>query len=67
MAQSVKNLPEMMETQLQSLGREGPLEEEMATTPGLLSGKSRGQRSLEGYNPWGPQRVGHYRETKQQQ
>ena len=67
MAQSVKNLPEMLETQLQSLGREGPLEEEMATTPGLLPGKSCGRRSLEGYNPWGPQRVGHDRATKQQQ
>ena len=29
-AQTVKNLPAMQETQVQSLGREDPLEEEMA-------------------------------------
>ena len=31
MAQSVKNLPEVWETWVQSLGRENPLEEELAT------------------------------------
>ena len=31
MAQTVKNLPEMQETWLQSLGHEGTLEKEMAT------------------------------------
>ena len=31
MAQSVKNLPKVEETQIQSLGQEDPLEEEMAT------------------------------------
>ena len=30
-AQSVKNLPAVQETQVQSLGWENPLEEEMAT------------------------------------
>ena len=30
-AQMVKNLPAMQETQVQSLGQENPLEEEMAT------------------------------------
>ena len=30
-AQMVKNLPAMQETQVQSLGREDPLEKEMAT------------------------------------
>ena len=30
MAQTVKNLPAMQETQVQSLGREDPLEKEMA-------------------------------------
>ena len=33
------------------LGRENPLEEEMATPPVVLPGKSHGQRSLEGYSP----------------
>ena len=44
----VKNAPAIQETQVQSLGREDPLEEEMATqfTPVILSKKSRGQRSL---------------------
>ena len=36
----------MRETQVRSLGWEGPLEEEMATTPVFLPGESRGQRSL---------------------
>jgi len=33
-------------------GSNRPLEEEMATTPVLLPGKSHGQRSLAGYSPW---------------
>ena len=55
MAQAVKNLPAMQETQqarVQSLGRENPLEEEMATLV-FLPGKSHGQRSLVGYSPQG--------------
>ena len=35
---------------VQSLGQEDPLEEGMATH---LPRESHGQRSLEGYNPWG--------------
>ena len=42
-AQSVKNLPAMQETQVQFLGREDPLEE---GTPAFLAGESHGQRSL---------------------
>ena len=38
MAQIVKNLPAMQETQVQSLGWEDPLEEGMATTPVSLPG-----------------------------
>ena len=53
MAQSVKNLPAMQETQVRFLGREVPLEEEMATHSSILAWKkSHGQRNLEGYNPW---------------
>ena len=33
----VKNLPAMQETQVQSLGREYPLEEEMATHSSILA------------------------------
>ena len=36
-------------------------------TPVLLPGKSRGQRSLLGYSPWGHRRVGHHLVMKQQQ
>ena len=49
-AQMVKSLPVMRETQVRSLD---PLEKEMATTPVFLPGKSHGQRSLAGYSPWG--------------
>ena len=52
-AQMVKHLPTMPETQVQSLGQENPLEKEMATTPVLLPKKFHGQRSLVGYSPWG--------------
>ena len=53
-AQRLKRLPAMRETQVWSLGREDPLEKEMVTpTPVFLSGKSHGWRSLVGYSPWG--------------
>ena len=39
MAQRVKNLPAMQETQVRSLGREVPLEEEMATRSSILAWK----------------------------
>ena len=35
-------------------------------TPVFLPGKPKGQRSLEGYSPWGCRRVGHDLPTKQQ-
>ena len=55
----IKNLPAMWETQLQSLGQEDPLEEEMATHSSILE-EFHGQRSLAGYSPW----VGHDLTTK---
>ena len=36
-AQTVKNLPAMQETQVQSLGRKDPLEKVMATHPSILA------------------------------
>ena len=36
LAQTVKNLPAMQETQVQSLGGEDPLEKGMATHPSIL-------------------------------
>ena len=38
-AQSVKNLPAMQETQVRSLGLEDPLEKEMATHSSILAWK----------------------------
>ena len=49
----VKHLSTMRETQVQSLGWEDPLEKEVAIHSSILPGKSHGQRSLEGYRPWG--------------
>ena len=37
MAQTAKNVPVMQETQVQSLGREDPLEEEMAAHSSILA------------------------------
>ena len=36
-AQMIKNLPTMQETQAQSLGQEDPLEKEMATPSSILA------------------------------
>ena len=44
------NPPAVKETQVSSLGQEGPLEKEMVTHS---SGESHGQRSLVGYSSWG--------------
>ena len=53
LAQTVKNLPAMQETQVPSLGQEDPLEKGMATLSSILDGEFHGQRSLVDYSPWG--------------
>ena len=57
MAQRLKHLPPMWETRVRSLGREDPLEKEMATHSSILAWRI----------PWteepGSQRVGHDRAT----
>ena len=53
MAQVAKNLPAMQETQVQSLGQEDPLEEEVATHSSILAWRISWTRSLVGYSPWG--------------
>ena len=53
MAQTVKNLPVLQETQVQSLVQEEPLEKGLATHSSILPGEFHGQRSLQGYGPWG--------------
>ena len=52
-AQTVKNLPAMQETGVQSLGQEDPLEKEWLPAPMFLPGESHGQRSPVGYSPRG--------------
>ena len=49
LAQLVKNVPAVQETQVLFLGPEDPLEIEMAIHSSILPGKSGGQRSLVGY------------------
>ena len=49
MAQTVKNLPEMQETQVESLGWEDPLEKGMATYYSILAWRIPCIRSLAGY------------------
>ena len=51
---AVKNpsaMPEIQETQVQSLGQEDPLEEGMATPSSILAWRTHEQRSLVGYSP----------------
>ena len=66
MAQRLKHLSAMWETWVQSLGREDPLEKEMATTLVFLPGESHGQRSLAGYSPEGHKESDKDLATKQQ-
>ena len=51
MAQMVKNLLAMQETQIRSLGQEESLEKVMNSK--LFPGEFHGQSSLAGYIPWG--------------
>ena len=54
-AQTVKHLPAMWETWVQSLSWENLLEKEMATHSSILAWRIpfHGQRRLVGYSPWG--------------
>ena len=56
-AQTVKRLPTMRETGVQSLVWEDLLEKEMATHSSILAWKIHGQRSLVNYSPWGPEEL----------
>jgi len=63
----VKNLSAKQEMGVPSLGREGPVEKEMASLSSILAWESHEQRSLAGYSPWHLKRVGHDLATKQPQ
>ena len=52
-AQTVKHLPAMRETWVQSLGQEDPWRRKWQPTLVLLPGQSHRQRRLMGYSPWG--------------
>ena len=58
-AQTVKNPPAMQETQVQSLGREDPLEKEMATHSSILAWKIPWTEDPGRLQSTGSQRVGH--------
>ena len=60
MAQTVKNLPAVQETQVRSLGREDPLEEGMATHSSILAWRIPWTEEPGGLQSTGSQRVGHH-------
>ena len=53
MAQAVKKLPAMQETQIWSLGWEDSLEKGMATHSSILAWKIPWAEETGGYSPWG--------------
>ena len=59
MAQWVKNLPAIQETQVRSLGEEDPLEQEMATYSNILAWKIPDTDEPGRLQSMGLQRVGH--------
>ena len=64
--QSIKNLPAMQKTWLQSLGREDPLEKEMATHSSILAWKIPMDRRVWWATIHGVAIVGHNLQTKPQ-
>ena len=58
-AQTVKHLSAMLETRVQSLGREDPLEKEMVTHSGSLAWKIPWTEEPGSLQSMGLQRVGH--------
>ena len=59
MAQTVKNLPAMQETQVQSLGQEDPLEKGMVTHSSILAWEIPWTEETGGLQSMGSQRVGY--------
>ena len=62
-AQRLKRLPGIWETQVKSLGREDPLEKEMAPHSRTLAWKIPWMEEPGGLPSMGSQRVGHDRAT----
>ena len=59
MAQRVKHLSAMAETRVRSLGREDPLEKEMATHSSIIAWKIPWTEESDRLQFMGSQRVGH--------
>ena len=59
MAQTVKNLPALWETQVRSLGGEDPLEKEMETHSSILAWRIPWPEEPGGLQSMGSQRIGH--------
>ena len=59
MAQRVKTVPAVQETQVQSLGQEDPLEKEVATHTSILAWKIPWVEEHGRLQSMGSQRVGH--------
>ena len=59
MAQTVKNLPAMQETQVRSLGGKDPLQKEMANQSSILAWRIPWTEEPNGLQSMGSQRVGH--------
>ena len=59
MAQRLKSLPAMRETQVRSLGQEDPPEKEMATHSSILAWEIPWTQESGGLQSTGSQRVGH--------
>ena len=59
LAQRVKNLPSMQETQVQSLGWEDPLEKGMATHSSILAWRIQWTEEPDRLQSMGSQRVGY--------
>ena len=62
-SQTVKNLPAVQETLVQSLGQEDPLENEVATHSSSLAWRISWTEEPGGLQFMGSQRVGHDRAT----
>ena len=58
-AQVIKRLPALQETQVRSLGREDPLEKAMATHSSILAWRIPWMEEPGGLQSMGSQRVGH--------
>ena len=67
MAQRLKHLPAMWETRVRSLGREDPLEKEMATQSSTLAWRIPWTEEPGGLQSMGSQRVRYDLATEQQQ